>query len=186
MKYKTLYIDPPWKKESGGGKVKRGADRHYPLMSVKEMMEMPISHLVHPEGCHLYLWATNSTLFDALKVMKGWGFEYVTCITWFKPGRHGLGQYFRGCTEHVLFGTTKKRLPYKIIDGKRQQGITGFIAERQGHSVKPEEMRRMIERVSYPPFLEIFARREYPNWTCVGNEVNITIEDLLEGKGLCT
>ena len=33
-KYKTIYADPPWK-ESGGGKIKRGADRHYPLMSMK-------------------------------------------------------------------------------------------------------------------------------------------------------
>ena len=30
-KYKTIYMDPPWM-ESGGGKIKRGADRHYPLI----------------------------------------------------------------------------------------------------------------------------------------------------------
>ena len=30
-KYKTIYIDPPWP-EHGGGKIKRGADRHYALM----------------------------------------------------------------------------------------------------------------------------------------------------------
>lgn len=28
-KYKTIYMDPPWA-EQGGGKIKRGADRHYP------------------------------------------------------------------------------------------------------------------------------------------------------------
>ena len=27
--YSTVLADPPWP-ESGGGKVKRGADRHYP------------------------------------------------------------------------------------------------------------------------------------------------------------
>ncbi len=26
-KYKTIYADPPWP-EVGGGKIKRGADRH--------------------------------------------------------------------------------------------------------------------------------------------------------------
>lgn len=30
--YKTIYIDPPWP-ERGGGKIKRGADRHYALIS---------------------------------------------------------------------------------------------------------------------------------------------------------
>jgi hypothetical protein len=29
-KYRTIYIDPPWP-ERGGGKIKRGADRHYSL-----------------------------------------------------------------------------------------------------------------------------------------------------------
>ena len=34
-KYKTIYMDPPWA-EQGGGKIKRGADRHYPLMKTKD------------------------------------------------------------------------------------------------------------------------------------------------------
>ncbi len=30
MKYKCVTMDPPWL-ERGGGKCKRGADRHYPF-----------------------------------------------------------------------------------------------------------------------------------------------------------
>ena len=33
--YKTIYIDPPWE-ENGGGKIKRGADRHYKGNEVPE------------------------------------------------------------------------------------------------------------------------------------------------------
>ena len=43
-KYKTIYADPPWP-EQGGGKIKRGADRHYPLMPVKEIIELPVGEL---------------------------------------------------------------------------------------------------------------------------------------------
>ena len=50
-KYKTIYIDPPWP-EHGGGKIKRGADRHYALMSIKEIKALPIASLADPEGCH--------------------------------------------------------------------------------------------------------------------------------------
>ena len=50
--YKTIYIDPPWP-ERGGGKIKRGADRHYALMSIKEIKALPIASLADPEGCHL-------------------------------------------------------------------------------------------------------------------------------------
>lgn len=171
-KYKTIYADPPWW-ESGGGKIKRGADAHYPLMKTKDICALPVKNLIDEEGCHLYLWATNNHLQDAFEVMKAWGFEYITMITWNKD-KMGLGQYFRGMTEHCLFGVTKKRLPYKIDEnGKRCQGVTSFYAERGKHSQKPKEMREMIEKVSYMPSIELFARETVNNWDCWGNEENI-------------
>lgn len=129
-KYKTIYADPPWP-EHGGGKIKRGADRHYQLMSIKDIIALPVASLADPEGAHLYLWATNNYLPAALDCIKAWGFQYVTTITWMKD-RIGLGQYFRGITEHCLFAVTPNRLPYKTMDGKRQQGITGFYAPKSG------------------------------------------------------
>ena len=43
-KYKTIYADPPWP-EKGGGKIKRGADKHYNLMTIKEIDQLPSPHL---------------------------------------------------------------------------------------------------------------------------------------------
>lgn len=168
-KYQTIYADPPWW-ETGGGRIKRGADRHYSLMKTPEIIALPVRELADPEGCHLYLWATNNHLEDAFAVMKAWGFQYVTTITWQKD-RAGLGQYYRGMTEHCLFGTTKKKLPYKIVDGKRQQGVTGFVEARREHSQKPERMRQMIETVSYGPMIELFAREQRSGWDAWGLEV---------------
>lgn len=169
-KYKTIYVDPPWK-ETGGGKIKRGADRHYPLMTTKEIIEVPVDRLIHEEGSHLYLWTTNNFLKDAFVVIDAWGFEYVTMITWMKD-KAGLGQYFRGITEHCLFCTTKKRLPYKISkDLKRCQGITGFVEPKREHSRKPDKMVEMIQIVSYRPAIELFAREQRRGWDCWGNEV---------------
>ena len=148
-KYKTIYIDPPWQ-ERGGGKIKRGADRHYPLMSLSEISALPIPNIADPHGCHLYMWVTNNFLEKGLSLLKEWGFEYVTTITWTKD-RFGLGQYYRGNTEHCIFAVTKKRLPYKVINGKRAQGVTGFYEPRTIHSRKPKKMREMIETVSYEP-----------------------------------
>lgn len=167
-KYKTIYIDPPWP-EKGGGKIKRGADRHYRLMSLADIGALPVQALADSEGCHLYLWATNNYLQAALDLIKRWGFEYVTTITWQKD-RIGLGQYYRGLTEHCLFATTKKRLPYKIIDGKRAQGVTGFYESKTTHSRKPGTMRKMVEHVSYGPRLELFAREAFAGWDCWGDE----------------
>jgi N6-adenosine-specific RNA methylase IME4 len=177
MKYKTIYADPPWP-EKGGGKIKRGADRHYPLMKIKEIMDLQafISSIAD-DNSHLYLWATNNFLKDALIVMETWGYRYVTTITWIKD-KTGLGQYYRGITEHCLFGV-KGSIPYKIIDGKRCQGKTGFYAPRNEHSKKPEEMRKMIEIVSPGPYIELFARQKTPGWDVWGNEVKSDIELLI-------
>lgn len=178
-RYKTIYADPPWP-ERGGGKIKRGADRHYPLMTVEQIKALPVQRLASPDGCHLYLWTTNNYLPEAFEVIKAWGFEYVTAITWAKD-KIGLGQYFRGLTEHCLFATTAKRLPYKSIEGKRQQGVTGFFAAKTEHSAKPCEMRQMIERVSYAPRVELFARQQHPGWDCWGNETPDSMRPEREG-----
>ena len=172
-RYKTIYLDPPWP-ENGGGKIVRGANRHYKLMSVREIKALPISDLADPEGCHLYLWTTNNRLPSALECLKEWGFRYITLITWLKEGNIGLGQYFRGVTEHCMFARTQKVLPYKTTpDGKRKgfQGVTGFTEAKREHSRKPDRMREMIEMVSYEPRIELFARREYPGWDCWGDEI---------------
>lgn len=175
-KYQIIYADPPWA-EYGGGKIKRGADRHYALMKTEDIANLPIQSYID-DNAHLYLWVTNNKLIDGLTVMKSWGFEYKTCITWLKD-RFGLGQYFRGITEHCLFGV-KGMLPYKIINDKRQQGVTGFSAPRTTHSTKPEIMREMINNVSYIEGynrLELFARIKIEGWDVWGNEVenNITL-----------
>jgi N6-adenosine-specific RNA methylase IME4 len=165
--YGTIYADPPWL-ERGGGKTKRGADRHYPLMTTSEICNLPVKHWGQ-QNSHLYLWATNNFLRDGFEVMDAWGYRYITMITWTKD-RFGIGQYYRGLTEHCLFGV-RGVVPYRLrADGKRAQGVTGFSAPRTQHSKKPEEMRTMIELVSPGPYLEMFARRPAPGWDGWGNE----------------
>lgn len=56
------------------------------------------------------------------------------------------------------------------------QGVTAVLAERTKHSKKPADMRAMIERVSYGPYVELFAREMHPGWDVWGNEVESGIE----------
>jgi N6-adenosine-specific RNA methylase IME4 len=170
-KYRVIYADPPWP-EYGGGKIKRGADRHYPLMPLTEILQLgdALAPYIDDDGCHLYLWVTNTYLASGFRVMDRWGFKYKTTITWVKD-RFGLGQYYRGQTEHCLFGV-RGRLPYRTTkDGKRAQGVTTIHAPRAAHSAKPVEMRRMIECASYAPRLELFARTKSLGWDVWGNQV---------------
>ena len=52
------------------------------------------------------------------------------------------------------------------------QGITGFTAPRREHSRKPDEMRQMIEKVSFEPRIELFARTTTPGWDVWGNDTD--------------
>ena len=178
-KYNIIYADPPWN-ESGGGKIKRGADKHYPLMKTKDIISLPI-HTITADNAHLYLWVTNNFLIDGLKVMEAWGFKYKTAIAWGKD-RFGLGQYFRGQSELCLFGV-KGMIPYKSINGKRATSTTLLLADRQRHSQKPQEMRRRIELVSDREGfnkIELFARNNFDGWDAWGNEANIIKDDLFK------
>jgi N6-adenosine-specific RNA methylase IME4 len=177
--YGTILADPPWP-ESGGVKIKRGADRHYPLMKVEAIKALQVngahvSELALPDS-HLYLWATNNYLMAAGEVMKAWGYRYVTAITWAKTGKPGLGQYFRGRTEHLLFGVRGK-VPYRTLpSGKRAQGTTLVTQPRGKHSEKPEMFHDLIEMVSPGRYIELFARRRPTGvrslfWSVWGNEV---------------
>lgn len=184
--YQTIIADPPWP-ERGGGKIKRGADRHYKLMRVRDIARLPAKRWAAPNS-HLYLWVTNNYLRHGLYVMRAWGFRYVTKTDWFKGDiddespvsemddadlQMGLGQYFRGVTESCLFGV-RGSLPYRTLpSGKRAQGRTGFHAPRGEHSAKPEKLRQMAERVSHGPCLEMFARERVDGWDAWGLEAPV-------------
>lgn len=123
-------------------------------------------------GSHLYLWVTNPRLFREAgdlygpnEIMAAWGFRYVTMLTWHKLGAPGMGWYFRGDTEHVLFGVRGKA---GIAPGIRESNH--FAAARREHSAKPDRFYELVERVSPGPYLELFARRRRYGWDVWGNE----------------
>lgn len=193
-RYGTVLADPPWE-ERGGGQVKRGADRHYPLMSTASICALPVRELAL-ENSHLYLWVTNNFLPAGLQVMAAWGFTYVTNLAWGKvsgltgvtAGGHikvqqGLGQYFRGAHELLLFGK-RGQPPYRTTaEGKRAQAPSLVLHHRGEHSAKPDVFHRIIERVSAGPYVELFARRPMPGWDVWGNQVESTAQ--LTRKYLC-
>ncbi len=164
--------DPPWA-ETGGGKIKRGADRHYSLMSDSDIIWMPVG-LITTSNAHLWLWVTNNRLPAGLRAMNAWGFSYVTNIAWgkVKNGKVqiGLGQYTRGSHELLLFGV-RGTLPSQAPKGTPAALISTLqLHERGQHSAKPEAFYKMIETVSPPARVELFARAPRPGWTSVGSE----------------
>ncbi|MBK6920497.1 MAG: methyltransferase [Deltaproteobacteria bacterium] len=164
MTFACIMIDPPWP-ERGGGKIKRGADRHYPLMRWQETLSVLLRAPVWTPApsCHLWCWYTDNHLLAALKLVEALDFRYVRTMAWAKD-RIGIGQYMRGQHEGCILavrGAAMKpaRAPSSLVVAKRRQ-----------HSRKPDEAIATIERVSPGPRLEMFARGPREGWTTWGNE----------------
>jgi len=176
MKYKTIYADPPWEYK-GGNKVwfdengikhttSRSPIRHYDLMSTNDIINMREWLLPMTEDqAHLWMWCINPLIQDALNVIKEWGFTYINNIVWVK-NKIGLGYYFRGQHEILLFARRGKPLERKI---KNIPSV--LFADKQRHSQKPIEFYDIIEKISYGPYIELFARNKRDGWDSWGNEV---------------
>lgn len=164
-RYQTIVIDPPWDWGDEGDKDQFGrAKPTYNTMGIDELLNLPVGDLVQANA-HVYLWITNRSLPKGFALLEKWGFRYITCVTWCKP-HFGMGNYFRGSTEQILFGV-RGSLPLL----QRNVG-TWFNAKRgDKHSEKPDEFYKMVEACSPGPWLEMFSRKDRPGWDTWGAEV---------------
>ena len=75
-KFRTLIIDPPWKYD----RSLTGRDRPpYATMTQKQLLALPIRQWAE-DDCHLYCWATNSTMKEALELVDAWGFQQKSIV----------------------------------------------------------------------------------------------------------
>lgn len=160
--FQTIVIDPPWDWGDEGDVNQFGrAKPDYFTMPIEEIEALPVGKIAD-DNCHLYLWVTNRSLPKAFRLIDAWGFRYVTCLTWCKPS-FGMGNYFRGSTEQVLF-CVKGSQPIK-----RHDVGTWFSAERgDRHSAKPDEFYKIVESCSYGPYIDVFGRDGREGWVIWG------------------
>lgn len=167
VRFATIVVDPPWdytEEELSDMDAFGRALPTYVSMTTEQIMKTPVANFAD-EDCHIYLWITNRLLPRGFSLLKEWGFRYVTCLTWCKPS-FGMGNYFRGSTEQILFGV-KGSQPLK-----RKNAGTWFQADRgpNGHSSKPVGFYDLVESCSPGPFLEVFARSGREGWAAYGAE----------------
>lgn len=157
----SVLVDPPWKYRDQG---RRGAAaRHYPCMELAEIAALPVGDLA-AERSHLHLWTTNAFMGEAIALCRHWGFTYKSLFVWTKP-QLGMGAYWRVSHEILVLGV-RGRLTF--LDHSVRSWLE---ADRRRHSQKPDEVRRLLERVSPAPRIELFARETAPGWLAWGNEV---------------
>lgn len=185
MAYSVIVVDPPWSYGSDTGRT-RTAEHHYQTLGnagkeinrktgegIKSIIDAtPVLDWSAPDA-HLYLWTTNPKLPFAFDLLSAWGYEYKTTLTWLKTradgGVHGggMGWFFRGATEHVLFGVRgRKPIPSSL----RRPNVV--LASPTEHSEKPVAFYEMLRQL-YPEgerMLDAYARRRHERFDAWGLE----------------
>lgn len=174
-KYNVIYADPPWPYNEGGtnSKVK---DRHYKMMQLEDICNLPIINLKDSQSI-LFLWVTSSKFPLAFDVMKAWGFQYYNVgFDWLKVSKSGVpiinpGYYTRQNNEFCLIGVpkNKKHRMKPLVHDVR----CAVVEPRREHSRKPNIVRDEISRLfGNANRIELFARHKFQGWDCWGNEVS--------------
>lgn len=185
--YDVLVVDPPWSYGSDTGRPNRTAEAHYKTIGhngkeinrrtgagIQSIIDsVPIKDWAAPRS-HLYLWTTNPKLPFAFEVMEAWGFTYKTMLSWVKTRADGgvsgggMGWFFRGATEHVLFGT---RGGLGIPSHLRRPNV--IMAPATKHSAKPDAFYDALDAIySDTRKIDVFARRHREGWSVYGDEIN--------------
>lgn len=172
--YRVIVADPPWSfsDKLTMSNVARGAEANYGTMSMADIAALPVGDWALPDAL-LAMWCPSSLFVDGLSIAQAWGFTPKQIFTWVKTSKSeaglafGMGRYFRNCTEHAIIATRGKLT--KLMDGKGERCAS--LSPALPHSQKPEALQDSLERMLHGgPYLEMFARRSRPGWTCVGNE----------------
>ena len=196
MTHGAILIDPPWRFETwsaaGRGRCpdapvirneqrQNRPERHYKTMTLQEITDLPVRSLAAPD-CVLFLWVVDPMIPRALQLGAHWGFTYKTVgFYWAKTRRNegannkrphvkarpfpmGTGYWTRANPEVCLLFTRGK-------PKRKSAGVEKLIVSpRREHSRKPDEIYSRIQALVGGPYLEMFARQQWPGWSSWGDE----------------
>lgn len=171
--FRVLVADPPWRYDDKLGR--RGAAHNYVTMSVEDVCRFPLPPLA--DDCVLFLWRVAVLQADALLVVRMWGFTLKTELVWLKKTVNGNRWFGLGHTlraEHEVCLVATRGRPQVLNHSTRSTFVTdfeGLSAVAGRHSEKPSEFYAIVEALFEGPRVELFARRQRPNWTCLGDEL---------------
>lgn len=167
-RFGAIVADPPWSFTTySKAKVApaRGA-QPYSVMSLDDIKALPVQDVAAP-NCLLFMWTVSHLQAAAFEVAATWGFKPVSVAFVWDKGRMGMGYWTR--QEVEICHLFKRGSPRRLSKGVRQ-----VIREpRREHSRKPDDVYGRIESLVGGPYLELFARQAWPNWSAWGNQTDM-------------
>lgn len=167
-KFGVILADPPWKPDAGVLDPSRQIENQYPTLSLDDLLALgPKVDALAADDCILLLWTTAQKIGEAVALIEGWRFVIKSGAVWVKDSI-GMGYWFR--LRHELLILATRGAPMTPLEADRPDSV--LTTPRRGHSMKPDEIYSMVERM-FPtiPKVEIFARATRDGWGIGTNEV---------------
>jgi N6-adenosine-specific RNA methylase IME4 len=166
--YRCAAADIPWAYEPNGD-ANRAAHRGawpYPTLTIEQACALAVGSIMHADSI-FWLWVTNFILSRGLHlpVLRAWGFEPKTIVTWEKDSA-GTGIWLIGQTEHVVMAVRGNPV---VTLTKQTTRLRGAVRE---HSRKPVEFYDLVESLCPAPrYCDLFSRYQHNDrWDCHGDE----------------
>jgi N6-adenosine-specific RNA methylase IME4 len=170
-KFGAILADPGIAFEAYSSKGEgRSPQRYCRCSPFDELAALPLARFAAADA-FLFLWVPLRSV-DAVKpLMTAWGFQFSgSAFVWAKTNGWG-GSFFMGAgystrknVEVCWLG--RRGNPQRLSKAVREL----IVAPRREHSRKPDEVYGRIEALCAGPYLELYARQQWPGWTCVGDE----------------
>ena len=185
--FRVVCADCPWPFKDKLPGASRGAAKNYDLMTMADLFAVAnwddrVLHLMGQPiatDAVLFLWRVASMQQEALDVVRAWAFKPVDSeIVWLKKTVNGerwfgMGRTVRAEHEICLIAHRQSRaVRSRSVRSTfvTEESFEGLSAINYRHSQKPEMFYDIIEQLYEGPYLELFARRQRPGWTCLGLE----------------
>jgi N6-adenosine-specific RNA methylase IME4 len=169
-RYGAILADPGLSFEAYSFKGEgRSPQKHYRCTPFDELCALPVAALA-AENCFLFLWVPLRSVNLVTPLMQAWGFAFSgSAFVWAKQNKNGgwfMGNGYGTRHNAEVCWLGRRGKPQRQSKGVREL----IVAPRREHSRKPDEIYRRIEALCTGPYLELYARQQWPGWTCVGDE----------------
>jgi N6-adenosine-specific RNA methylase IME4 len=151
-RFACIYADPPWL-SAGTGPDRAGS-------IARALADVPVTAVASRQA-HLHLWVTPELLDHGIQLLKDWGFAFKTSLGRTKA-LAAYSPYWQHAHDVLLTGV-RGSLAFRDL------GNPSWI---EGQDVAANrdcaEIRKLLEKVSPPHYLDLFGCARSPGWTMLG------------------
>lgn len=180
--YRVAVCDVPWPYEADDENAPCRGVLPFSTMSLGQICALEV-RLMLSDDAIFWLWIPNFHLAQGFHttVLRAWGLEPKTIVTWPKEREGQYAHWLRGQSEHAVMAVRGKPVVTQAGQTTLLRGPFHLV-QRNAHSAKPKEFYDFVEKLCPAPrYADLFSRYQHNDKRdCHGDEAPPTADDGLD------